>query len=193
MNNERDINETESGKPVVANATSRRRTIAIGALALALVGIIAIGWWALIRDDNSGTTAEVSVSGNETVSDGGVQILQNPSLAATATVDGVPADGAISPISLTFGTPSELVVNVLNDGNLTMDDITVTLEISVDDGSSPATPAPCDLPVLSPADSSDCTLEFTPTDSMTAVSAKILGFGPQRQEVALSVDIALGS
>jgi hypothetical protein len=194
MDTERDeINEAEVDKLPIAYTGSPRRAIAIGALVLALIGIVFVIWFTLIRDDNSGTTAEVSVSGNQTEGDGGVEILQNPSLDATATIDGVPADGTISPIALTFGEPSELVVTVVNDGNLTMDDITVAIEITADDASDTEGPDPCALPVLAPKDSAVCTLEFTPTSSMSAVVARILGYGPQRQEVELTVNIALGS
>jgi hypothetical protein len=159
---------------------------------VAVAGIAAVIWATLIRGDDSGTTAEASVSSTPVTAAGGVQVIQIPSLTATATVDGVPADGAISPIALTFGEPSELVITVVNDGNITMDDITVALEIA-DDASDSEGPEPCALPVLAPEDSAVCTLEFTPTSSMTAVVARILGYGPQDQEVELTVNIALDS
>lgn len=193
MNEGNDMNDERTQQAAIADKNPRIRAMGIALAALVVVVAGVLTWWTLIRDDNSGTTAQVSVSGDETGSGGGVGIIQIPSLAATATIDGVPADGPISPIDVVFGTPSELVVTVVNDGNITMDDITVTLEIAVDDASNPAVPEPCALPVLGPADSSDCTLEFTPTESMTAVTAKILGYGPQRQEVELSVNIAFGS
>lgn len=51
-----------------------------------------------------------------------------------------------------------LVVTVTNDGNVTMNDITSTLE-------------------------------FTPTEDMTDMVARVVGYGPQDQEVDLSVTI----
>ena len=178
----------EPARPIPERRKRRTRTpFAIGALVIVAAG--AALWWFLIRDDDpSGTTAQGSVSDNEPGDVGGVEIVQIPSLAATATIDGVPADG---PIDFTFGEESELVVTVVNDGNLTMDDITVTLEVTADDTDSSGTD-PCTLPQLAPEESADCTLEFTPTDATTAVAAKILGYGPQEQEVEQSVDITFG-
>lgn len=182
------ITAEKERKPKAAGSKSRKRIIPIGIVALVFVLAGAAVWWTLIRDDGSSGTAQVSVSGDQIPPEGAVRIVQVPSLAATATVDGLPADG---PVDITFGSPSELVVSVLNNGNLTMDDITVTLEFIGDDAAATDSSDPCEVPPLAPQESGDCALEFTPTDAMTSVVAKILGYGPQEQEVELSVTVAL--
>ena len=46
--------------------------------------------------------------------------------------------------------------------------------------------------MLAPDESADCALVFTPTEDMTAVVARVLGFGPQDQEVDLPITVTLG-
>jgi hypothetical protein len=169
---------------------SRKRGIGIAIGALLLVALVgAAVWWFVIRDDGSTTTAEqVPEFADEITEDGGVRIIQIPSLTASATIDGVSTEG---PIEITLGSSSELVVTVLNDGNLTMDDISVTLEL-IEGDTVTTGPDDCAFPSLDPDESADCTLEFTPTEAMTGFSAEVLGFGPQQQEVASSVDVVFG-
>ena len=76
----------------------------------------------------------------------------------------------------------------MNDGNLTMDNITVSLETT--SGETVTTGVDdCSLPTMAPGESSECSVEFTPTEAMSSAAAKIFGYGPQEQEVELTVNL----
>ncbi len=77
---------------------------------LALAVLAAAAWYFLLRDSTDDTGAEATGGSDETpevvvIDESEVDVVQNPSLSATATGDGV---------------------RVENDGNVTMHDITVT-------------------------------------------------------------------
>jgi hypothetical protein len=181
---------TEQQRPpfTTRRKKDRKRPIAIAVVVLVIALAAAAVWWFLIRDDDSSTTAETSISESES-SGGAVEIPQDPSLTASATINGLPVDQALE---ITFGEASELVVTVVNDGNVTMDGITAALEFTDSDGPLDADGDTCVFPTLGPDDSADCTFAFTPTSDMTSVVAQVLGFGPQDQEVDLAVTITLG-
>ena len=111
-------------------ARQRRRNVWIAVGAVVLIAAAVALWWFVIRDDSSDTTGQVTVPEGSGGS-GDVDLPQNPSLGASATIDGVSAD---EPVDLTFGEESDFDIAVVYDGNVTMSDITVTLEFQGPDG-----------------------------------------------------------
>lgn len=176
-----------------AEPSSRRvdlRRVGLALAAILAVGVIVMVIWTVFLDDDdpSGTSAVASVTTSDQVTaDGGVRILQAPSLAAVATVAGVPVTTAFD---VEFGTETDFEVTVTNDGNLTMGDITATIEAR---GDELDLPEPCSLPEMAPQESASCTLTVAPSRDTTALVITVLGFGPQDQEVDVVIDVDLTS